>query len=172
MSAAIATGVKPQVTSGLNLVLSLKESDPEKRKTELRKLMAFLEQNRDKTNAALRRLNFVHFARFLPAKDGSTLSVITEFDGPLEPYVIDFVIAIGDVFTTILSYMKDWPVGSASANVRESPREFKDYVREHNMVHVQGMPPFADLHLYSAYPKRTVIDIIGPNLEKTDPFPS
>ena len=52
---------------------------------------------RPKIQRALGELSFVHFARFVPSWDGTALMVITEFDGPLEPYVMDFAIAIAQM---------------------------------------------------------------------------
>lgn len=159
------------VASGLNLVLPLRkrESGPDDRPQQLARLMAYLEMRRPHTTAALQRLNFVHFARFLPATDGSTLSVITEFDGPLQPYVMDFIIVIGEEFSVILSYMEDWPEqradGQPSVFVKDRPDEYWNYISRHNKVTVAGLPKFDNLHLFSAYPQQTVLDIIGPATE-------
>lgn len=144
-----------QVSHGLNLVLELKQP------LLMPALLAELALLGEKTRKALKELHFVHFARFLPLRDQSALLVITEFDGPLDPYVLDFVIAIGDVFDAILVHVKDadgvWPV-------RKHPQEFMDFVRRNNRVMVApGLPYLGEYYpVYSAYPEQTVIDIVGP----------
>lgn len=158
----------PPVASGLNLVLPLRKPacGEDKRRQQLALLMAYLEQRRPVTTTALQRLNFVHFARFLPAEDGSTLSVITEFDGPLQSYVMDFIIVLGEEFSRILSYMEGWDGQDGSGNplvdVRDCPDRYWEYISRHNQVKVAGLPPFDNLHLFRAYPHQTVLDIVGP----------
>lgn len=149
-----------QVSRGLNLTLELE--DPRKMPELLQQIM----KRTDSTRQALRELHFVHFARFLPLRDQSALLVITEFDGPLEPYVMDFVIAIGDVFDMILGYVRNRP----TLPVRENVVEFMDFVRANNQVFLApGMPYAGDYPLYSAYPERTVIDILGPRSDLPPP---
>jgi len=153
---------RSQVSHGLNLVLKLK--DP----LRMPLLLAAIRRKQRKINAGLGELNFVHFARFLPTHDHSALQVITEFDGPLAPYVLDFIIEIGDVFDMLLSFTQ----GTASiVPVAEHPAEFLAFVTEHNSVTVLGqMVP--DWPLYAAYPEDTVLDITGPRddlpIPKTD----
>jgi cytochrome P450/deferrochelatase/peroxidase EfeB len=145
-----------QISHGLNLVLKLK--DP----LRMPLLLARIEQEKRKIDAGLGELNFVHFARFLPTHDNTALQVITEFDGPLAPYVLDFAIEIGGVFNTLLSYTQGTehivPIARHAA-------EFLAFVEEHNTVVVPPGTPelrFPDWPVYSAYPEQTVLDIIGP----------
>ncbi|MEJ8827206.1 hypothetical protein WKW80_35365 [Variovorax humicola] len=120
----------------------------------------------DKIKRALESLSFVHYARFIPSWDGRALMVTTEFDGPLDPYVLDFVIALGDVFDTLLSYVvkQERPPGP----VREHPDEFLAWVQCWNRVpfYLRNestlFPEDFDYPLYSAYPDKTVTDIAGP----------
>lgn len=149
-----------QVSHGLNLVLELKHP----LKLPLMLWDIVLAQN--KIKRALETLSFVHFARFIPSWDGRALMVTTEFDGPLEPYVLDFVIALGDVFDTLLSYVKEPP---RKLPVREHPEEFIRWVHEWNRVPFVAprseatlFPVGFDYPVYSAYPEKTVVDIIGP----------
>jgi hypothetical protein len=65
-----------QVQSGLNLFLHLKSP------AQMPALLAAIAAHQDDVNAAHEGLHYVHFARFLPSLDGSTLMVITVFDGP------------------------------------------------------------------------------------------
>jgi cytochrome P450/deferrochelatase/peroxidase EfeB len=126
---------------------------------QMPQLMMAVAAKRDATYASLQELHFVHFARFLPSHDNSALQVITSFDGPLDAYALDFVIAIGDIFDAILSFVKDAP----PLPVREHPKAFYEFVETYNRVIVA--PPalmWDDYPAYSAYPNRTVIDILGP----------
>jgi hypothetical protein len=88
----------------------------------------------------------VHFARFLPAPDGSALWVITTYDGGLHSYVMDFVAVLGDVFTELLQFVKDAP----RLPVQKYPRDFVAYIDSHNKP--SGV--------WSAYPEATVIDVL------------
>ncbi len=145
-----------QVSHGLNLVLEL---DPLPNRLPL--LLWDIVLSQDKIRRALEDLSFVHFARFIPSWDARALMVTTEFDGPLDPYVLDFVIALGDVFDTLLSYVKNPP----PMPVRQHPDEFLDWVRLWNsvpLVHPRGVLMLSeDYPLYSAYPGKTVTDIAG-----------
>lgn len=147
-----------QVSHGLNLVLELRSPA-----NELPLLLWDIVLAQDKIKQALEGLSFVHFARFIPSWDGRALMVTTEFDGPLDPYVLDFVIALGDVFDTLLSYVKQKP----PVPVRKYPDEFLAWVRRWNRVPFSLrsestlFPEGCDYPLYSAYPDKTVTDVAG-----------
>jgi hypothetical protein len=96
---------------------------------------------------ALERLADVHFARFVPAPDGSALWVITTFDGELEPYIMDFVGEVGDVFTELLQFID----GAPRLPVQKYPQDFVNFIKSHNVT--QGGD------VWSAYPSLTVLDI-------------
>jgi len=141
------------VNQGLNLVLPMESP------TRLASLMGLLgqEETRQKIGSALRGLHYVHFARFLPLFEVSTLLVITEFDGRpselagnegLRAYTMDFAAVLSDEFTLILSHVRDKP----RLPVREFPEDFWRYVESHHDARFQ---PF------SAYDDKTVIDIVG-----------
>jgi hypothetical protein len=129
-----------QVQHGLNLFLPLKAP------IQMPALLALIASAKPRVFKQLAMLDYVHFARFLPSPDLSTLWVITTFDGDLNPYIMDFVGAIGDVFTDILYFIK----GAPPLPVQRYPREFVAFVNQHNI-------PQADV--WSAYPDLTVIDI-------------
>jgi cytochrome P450/deferrochelatase/peroxidase EfeB len=139
-----------QVSNGLNLTLQLRDPDT------LPALLGQIARLQPKTNAALKELHFVHFARFLPSADGKALLVITEFDGELETYVMDFAATISDVFTAILSFVRDAP----PLPVHEHPQEFWTFIQKNN-----GRP----WPLYSSYPDKTVLDILGPRTDLPPP---
>jgi hypothetical protein len=131
-----------QVPNGLNLYLPLKSPA---QMPALGEAIKALKKRR--IFPALASLDNVHFARFLPEPDGSALWVITTYDGPLEPYVMDFVGVIGDVFTELLQFIYEAP----PLPVHEYPREFVAFVASHDIQ--QGG------NVWSAYPETTVIDI-------------
>jgi len=107
-------------------------------------------------DAALESLDYVHYARFLPLIDCGALMIITEFDGIMRDYVMDFAAALDREFSMILAYMKDRPMLPVSAY----PAEFWGYVSS-NLV--------KDTGLYSAYPAKTVLDIVGATKRKDPP---
>ena len=143
-----------QVSHGLNLVLRLR--DP----LQMPYLLLEIAKRQQQVGEALDELNFVHFARFLPTRSGSALQVITEFDGDLEPYAMDFAIAIGDIFTVILSFVVDRP----PLPVKDHPDEFWAFIKRNNRVSIAGisLPEESYYPVYSAYPEMTVLDIVGP----------
>lgn len=143
------TGEVVAVSSGLNLWLEL--NDP----SQMGELLLHLLDQQDAINAALNGLHYVHFARFVPTPDFKALQVITSFDGELDAYVLDFALAIGDQFELILSYMKDRP----PSRVKDFPAQFLQYVNDHNLGY--GQMGGGGIGLFSAYPQRTVIDIVG-----------
>ena len=132
--------IEAQVQQGLNLFLRLKSP------AQMPALLAALAARKADTQRALASLHYVHFARFVPTPDGSTLMVITEYDGDLKSYVMDFVAVLGDVFTAILEFVD----GAPRLPVQRYPADFWDFVQRHNM----RVDP------WSAYPHMTVIDIL------------
>jgi len=157
-----------QVTHGLNLVLKLKNHV-----VNMPLVLAKIRQAQRKIDDGLSELNFVHYARFLPTYDNTALQVITEFDGPLAPYVLDFVIEIGDIFDTLLGFT----AGTENiVPVAEHPAEFLAFVAKHNTVTVPVLGDVPDWPLYAAYPDRTVVDIVGPRRDlpvpKSDRWPT
>ena len=145
-----------QVSNGLNLTLELK--DPRR----MLLLLGAIALLRKQTDAALKELHFVHFARFLPTRDSRALLVITEYDGALQPYVMDFAASISQVFSAILSFVKDAP----RLPVHEYPDEFWAFIEKNNKV----LPCVDPWPLYSAYPEKTVLDILGPRTDLPPPY--
>jgi hypothetical protein len=133
--------VEGQVQNGLNLYLPLKSP------AQMPALVAGLMAAAPQVHEALKSLDYVHFARFLPAPDGSMLWVITEYDGGLESYLTDFVAVLGDVFDAILEFVK----GAPPLPVQRYPREFTQFVTDHDVPKVP---------VWSAYPNSTVLDIL------------
>jgi len=128
-----------KVQSELNLRLPLKSP------TLARPLAECLKAHDAQVKDALAELHYVHFARFLLSPEDATLTVITEFDGDFDPYILDFVVVLGDVFTAALQFIK----GAPRLPVQRYPREFVEFVRRSN----------GQSGVWSAYPQQTVIDI-------------
>ncbi|MBI3792248.1 MAG: hypothetical protein HY275_15405 [Gemmatimonadetes bacterium] len=132
--------LEQQVQQGLNLFLRLKSP------AQMPALLAGIQALKPQIYVALTSLHYVHFARFLPSQDGSVLMVITEYDGDLESYLMDFVAVLGDAFNAMLAFVQDAP----RLPVQRYPRDFVNWVNANNMQQVQP---------WSAYPDMTVIDI-------------
>lgn len=150
------------VSSGLNLWLKLKEPK------QMEELLGKINASRKEIYAALKNLHYVHFARFVPTPDMAALQVITSFDGEFDAYVMDFVLAIGDQFDSILGYIEDHP----PLSVRDHPAEFLDFICRHNLG-LKGLGG-GGIGMYSAYEQSTVIDITGASgvgRAMTDPTP-
>ena len=135
--------LEQQVQNALNLFLTLKNP------AQMPALLQILDTVKPQIQAALAGLHYVHFARFLPTRDGSTLLVITEYDGDLDSYLMDFVAVLGDEFNAILEFVQDAP----RLPVQKYPRDFCSFVHNNNLAQVKA---------WSAYPLKTVIDIEGP----------
>ena len=151
-----SNGESAQVTSGLNLWLEMK--DPHK----MRELLGRLAGEQDAIHEALNNLHYVHFARFLPARGGQALQVITSFDGDFRAYVLDFVLAIAKQFDLILEYVAGWPPGTPTGEpflVKDHPAEFLDFITKADFN--RDADGGGGIGLFSAYPERTVIDIVG-----------
>jgi hypothetical protein len=129
-----------QVQNALNLWLPLKS------RAQMPALLAALNAEKDSVHQALAGLHYVHFARFMPSPDGSILWVITEYDGGLQSYLMDFVAVLGDVFTVILQFVQ----GAPRLPVQRYPRDFVKFIDAHNLP----------IEAWSAYPDMTVIDIL------------
>lgn len=146
------------VIRGLNLALPLAEP------AKLPLLLWDIAAAQPKIQQAIRELSFLHFARFVPSWDGTALMVITEFDGPLDDYVLDFAIVIGDVFDKLLSYVASPP----PLPVREHHTAFLMWVRQWNRLpygprrspnRPSLLPSVFEPPIYKAYPNKTVLDI-------------
>lgn len=98
---------------------------------------------------ALDKIGTVHFARFAFLDSAQQLLVITAYDHDFETYIQEFVDFIGDIFNQLLSFVE----GAPPLPVQTYRQEFLEYVRANDLRCVE---PF-----YSAYPDRTVVDILG-----------
>lgn len=136
-----------QIQNALNLALKLKN------RAQMPALLTAINANKDGVHHALSSLHYVHFARFLPTPDFSTLQVVTSYDGDLQSYLMDFVNVLGPVFNAILDFIE----GAPRLPVERYPNEFIDFVNNNNV-------PSGGV--WSAYPEMTVIEIIRPSTIK------
>jgi hypothetical protein len=132
--------IETQVQNALNLALVLKS------RAQMPALLATIDAAKDDIHTALTGLHYVHFARFLPTPDFSTLQVVTSYDGDLDSYLMDFVVVLGDAFNAILAFVQDAP----PLPVQRFPREFVAFVEANNIP----------APVWTAYPHVTVIDVL------------
>ena len=109
------------VSSGLNLWLTLKSEK------DMPELLRVITSQRNAIDFALKNLHNVHFARFVPTPDSKVLQVITAFDGELDAYILDFVLAIGKQFDMILEHIQGWPPKNAQVNQGAGTYSVKDH---------------------------------------------
>jgi hypothetical protein len=128
-----------QVQNALNVWLPLKNP------SQMPALLRYLQEVTPGVHEQLEKLHYVHFARFMPSPDGTILWVITEYDGGLQSYIMDFVGVVGEQFNEILQFIYKAP----PLPVQRYAREFAEYITAHNLP----------VSVWSAYPRNTVIDI-------------
>jgi hypothetical protein len=129
-----------QVQNALNVWLPLKNP------LLMGPLVSYLREVTPTVHKALADLHYVHFARFMPSPDATIMWVITEYDGGLQSYMMDFVGVIGEEFTEILQFID----GAPPLPVQSYAAEFTDWIEKHNLP----------VEVWSAYPEDTVIDIL------------
>src|SRR5262245_54611434 len=154
------------VGKGFSLVMELE--DPGR----LVELMLRLDDPavKPRIQAALASLDYVHFARFLPLWDKGLLLIVTEFDGQMQDYVMDFATVLDDEFSLILSYMK----GRPPLPVSRYPVEFWDYVDKNTgpkTTNPARPEPFAYPDVFSDYPGVTALEVAGGARTKLLPAP-
>ncbi len=140
----------PQPTQNpLTLVLKAKSPDDSTALRQLVEKLQSLPPDQNPVTLALNRLSNVHFARFAFLSTDQ-LGVITTYDGDFDAYINEFIDNIGDVFNALLAHVENAP----PLPVQTYRQEFLSYVRT---VDCRCVGLF-----YSAYPERTVLDILGP----------
>ncbi len=150
------------IGSGLNLALRLENP------SDMPWVIYDIAVAQPSIQRALDRLSFLHYARFVPSHDGVALMVITEFDGPLEPYIMDFVIAIGDVFNLLMGYVDPAIYPRKFLPIQDHTDEFLKFVLHWNRLPLGRrldkteavlLPKNFHFPVYSAYPKSTVLEL-------------
>src|SRR5262245_28253457 len=154
------------VGKGFSLVMELE--DPGR----LVELMLRLDDPavKPRIQAALASLDYVHFARFLPLWDKGLLLIITEFDGQMQDYVMDFATVLDDEFSLILSYMK----GRPPLPVSRYPVKFWEYVDRNTGAKTTdpaNPAPFAYPEPFCDYPGVTALEVAGGARAKLVPPP-
>lgn len=98
----------------------------------------------------LQQSRHVHFAFFEFLENDSKLVLHTIFDGDFDAYIEHFALQIGPLFDLLFEHIEHAP----PLPVEEFPKEFIDAIRLHNKAP-------AARYFYSAYPTRTVADIVA-----------
>ena len=130
--------------NALNLVLNVKQPVAENA-ANLRAAISQL------TPDGLNNVGTVHFARFLFLDNDSKFLVFTSYDGNFVDYVRAFIRETGDMFNALLSYV-ELPEGETILPVQQHEEAFVKFVQQ-NDVKSEAF--------YSAYPKLTVLNIVG-----------
>jgi len=118
------------VQQTMNLIMPLAHNDP----TALASLTMYMRLNVDDLYSGLDVLGTVHFARF-DIIDGN-LSMVSVYDGDFETYIRDFIVAIGDVFDVLMTFVKDPP----PTPVGLYPSQFVEWVNERDLMQVPDDP--------------------------------
>ncbi|HEU5297395.1 MAG TPA: hypothetical protein VFU71_21635 [Burkholderiaceae bacterium] len=155
------TGSGESIGRGFCLVMELE--DP----VRLAELMAKLDspEVKPRIQKALASLDYIHYARFVPLWDRGLLLIVTEFDGAMADYVLDFAAVLDDEFSLILSYMKDHP----PLPVSRYPEQFWAYVDKYTGP--KKPRPDAYPEPFSAYAGLTALEIAGTLRDKALPAP-
>lgn len=141
-----------------SLVMELK--DP----SQLKELTDRIAEVRETIDRALQSLDYVHSSRFVPIPHKGLLLIVTEFDGDMADYVLDFAVVLDKEFSMILSYMKDCP----PLPVSRYPQDFWHYVRDHQ---APKFDPDKPPRMFSPHKGKSVLDIAPPGREKQLPTP-
>ena len=136
------------VQNPLTLVLKAKSPDDFAALRKLVEDLQALPPDQNPVTRALNKLGNVHFARFAFLSNDQ-LGVITTYDGDFDAYINEFIDNIGDVFNALLAHVENAP----PLPVQTHRQEFLNYIRA---VDCRCVGLF-----YSAYPERTVLDILG-----------
>ncbi len=139
----------PPVQNPLTLVMKAKSQEDYAALKQLVEHLQSLPPDQNPVTIALNKIGTVHFARFAFLGSGQ-VGVITTYDGDFAVYINEFIDTIGDVFNALMKHV----VGAPPLPVQTFRQEFLDYVRATDVGCVGSF--------YSAYPERTVLDILGP----------
>jgi len=139
----------PPVQNPLTLVMKAKSQEDYAALKQLVEHLQSMPPDQNPVTVALNEIGTVHFARFA-FLGNNQVGVITTFDGDFAVYINEFIDTIGDVFNALMAHVEDAP----PLPVQTFRQEFLDYVRAANVGCVGSF--------YSAYPERTVFDILGP----------
>ncbi|MGH3528231.1 MAG: hypothetical protein ACRDQI_18125 [Pseudonocardiaceae bacterium] len=139
----------PPVQNPLTMVMKAKSPEDYAALQQLIAHFQSLPPEQNPVTIALTKISTVHFARFA-FLGNDQLGVITTYDGDFAVYINEFIDTIGDVFNALMAHVES----ASPLPVQTYRQEFLDYVHS---VDVGCVGTF-----YSAYPERTVLDILGP----------
>jgi hypothetical protein len=137
------------VQNPLTLVMKAKSGEDYTALKQLVEHLQSLPPDQNPVTIALNKIGTVHFARFA-FLGNDQVGVITTYDGDFAVYINEFIDTIGDVFNALMKHVESAP----PLPVQTFRQEFLDYVRATDVGCVGNF--------YSAYPERTVLDILGP----------
>ena len=133
-------------TSATPVQKPLTASLPIKSPADFEALTVVLPKAASTIEAALNKINTVHFARFVFLADITLLAIITTYDGDFAQYIGDFARELGGVFDLLFQHIADAPPLPVHKNVDA----FVKYVAAHDIKPAS---------FYSAYPTLTVVTI-------------
>ena len=142
------TADKRMIQQPLNVVMQIKKPLAEHAEL-LKKIIVY---GAPRIELRLQQARHVHFAWFEFLENDSKLTLHTIFDGDFDAYIEHFALQIGPMFDLIFEHIEDAP----PLPVAEFPKEFIDTIRRYNKSPAGG-------YFYSAYPMRTVGEILTPS---------
>lgn len=137
----------PPVQNPLTAIMTAKSPEDYAQLQQLVEHLQSLPPEKNPVTVALNKLGTVHFARFV-FLGNNQLGVITSYDGDFDAYINEFATEIGDVFNALLAHVDNAP----PLPVQHHRQQFLDYIHSIDRGCVG--------QFYSAYPDRTVIDIL------------
>ncbi|MDQ4021606.1 MAG: hypothetical protein M3257_08275 [Actinomycetota bacterium] len=138
----------PPVQNPLTMVMKAKSPEDYVALRQTIDHLQSLPPDQNPITLALNKIATVHFARFA-FLDNDQLAVITSYDGDFEVYINEFINEIGDVFNILMEHVENGP----PLPIQTYRQEFLSYIRSHDFRCVGTF--------YSAYPDRTVLDILS-----------
>lgn len=118
---------------------------PLKSAVDMKTLMLTLPPMLPQMFEAADSIGTIHFARFVVLNE-TTLAFISEYDGTLEDYIMDFTKSLGPLFDMIFKHVQDAP----ATPIAKNSEALLAWVKTHNP------DPLA---FYSGYPGLRVQDI-------------
>lgn len=121
--------------TALTVITPIKEGHREK-------LLAVLEAIRTNPNSPVKNIHTIHYARWVVIDKGTRLLFTSNFDGPLDAYLDEFIEKAAPGLDAIWSNCEGYPAGGA---IRAD--DFKAYVRKYEVDAA---------FFYASYPDVTV----------------
>ena len=145
--AAAARRLLPKTQNQLTAVMTIKEPVP----AMIKRLRTLIQENSLANGLKLKRLGFVHSARFLII--GDKFAIITSFDFDFRDYINTFVDELGPLFDQVLEVIQDAP----PTPIRANREEFFAYIER---IRIQPVL------FYAEYPELSVQNVLTRMREK------